>query len=84
LNPGANTAVEQIVAREPRLRVSQDAFLIQRGRYRAAASTQPFGGSLANDMFCLMVARLVFERVAEIKGSTCARRTVAGIERCVV
>jgi len=30
-------AAEQIVAREPRGRVSQDAFLIQRGRYRPAA-----------------------------------------------
>ena len=29
--------VEQIVAREPRLRASQDALLVQCGRYRAAA-----------------------------------------------
>jgi len=30
-------ATEQIVAREPRERVCHDAFVIQRGHYRAAA-----------------------------------------------
>ena len=33
---------------------------------RAAASTQTFGGSLANDISCLMIARFVFERVADL------------------
>jgi hypothetical protein len=34
---------EQIVAREPRERVSHEALLVHRCRYRAAALTQPFG-----------------------------------------
>ena len=43
INPNA---VEQIVGREPRERVSQEAFVNQSWRYRAAASTLPLGGPI--------------------------------------
>jgi hypothetical protein len=43
-----NAAVEQIVGREPRKRVSHEAFANQSWRYRAAASTQPLCCFLSN------------------------------------
>jgi ribosomal protein S27E len=39
-----NGRAEQIVGREPRERVSHEAFVNQSWRYRAAASTPPLGG----------------------------------------